>query len=54
MHFAHEVTSAEPAGGGVRMRVSTTDPARKLIVRVGPDGDEALRVRARLSRTHAE
>ena len=51
VHFAQEVTSAEPAGGGVRMRVSTTDPARKLIVRVGPDGDEALRVRARLSRT---
>jgi alpha-glucosidase len=49
VHFAHDVTKAEPAGAGVRLEVSTSDPTRTLIVTVAPDQGAAIRVRAELS-----
>jgi sulfoquinovosidase len=50
VHFAREVISAHEGPDGVRLVVSSTDPSRDLIVRVGPDGPDAVRVRARLTR----
>ena len=50
VHFPRRVIAARPAaGGGVRLVVSTTDPGRELIVGVGPDGAQALRVTAQLT-----
>ncbi|MGO9487888.1 MAG: TIM-barrel domain-containing protein [Solirubrobacteraceae bacterium] len=46
-YFAHEVLSAEPAGEGVRLIVSTNDPAgRTLAVTIAPRGSGAIEVSA--------
>jgi len=48
-YSARDVTAATPDGEGVRLTVSTSDPAgRELIVTVRPDRPGALRVSARV------
>ncbi|HYP47641.1 MAG TPA: hypothetical protein VEQ61_03285, partial [Thermoleophilaceae bacterium] len=45
VHSAREVLNAVPEGRGVRLEVSTTDPRRRLFVRITPDRGRSLRVR---------
>jgi sulfoquinovosidase len=48
LYAARHVVSATPAGGGVRLALSTNDPSgRRLIVIVTPIGGAAIRVSAR-------
>jgi sulfoquinovosidase len=51
VHTATEVESVRPdaEGGGVSLVVGSTDPARKINVRVTPDKGSSLRVRAAVS-----
>lgn len=48
VHFPTAVTEAAPDGGGVKLTLATTDPARRMTVRVLPDRGRALRVLAEL------
>jgi hypothetical protein len=49
VHAARAVVSARAEGAGARLVVATTDPRRRLIVRILPDRGAALRVIARPS-----
>jgi alpha-glucosidase len=47
-YSARDVLSAQAAGSGVRLMLSTSDPSgRKLVVTVAPDGTSAIRVSVR-------
>lgn len=46
-HSARGVVAARRTGRGVRLLVATSDPRRRLVVRIAPDRGPALRVRVR-------
>jgi alpha-D-xyloside xylohydrolase len=51
VHFPTEVTEAAPEREGVKLTLATTDPLRKMVLRVQPDRGSALRVIAELDRS---